>query len=193
MFDRVASRRLFAGCPCCITPDVSGPGAMLATVEIMAASGGATATQPRSAARSAPGGARRIDVHHHIAPPKWLTDVIGRDLLQPATRNWSVEKSLEDMDQGDVATAAVSVTNPGLWFGDKEQSRRLARDSNEFMARMVHDRPARFGVLRCDAAARYRGHADGNRLRARHLDTPMASASSPATATSGSATTHSFR
>ena len=74
--------------------------------------------------------------------------MLGRDLLQPATRNWSVEKSLEDMDQGGVAAAAVSVTNPGLWFGDKQQSRRLARDSNEFMARMVHDHPTRFGFSR---------------------------------------------
>ncbi|MGZ5866783.1 MAG: amidohydrolase family protein [Xanthobacteraceae bacterium] len=146
---------------------------MSATVEIIAASGGSTSTQPRAAIRSASGAARRIDVHHHVAPPKWLADVIGRDLLQPATRNWSVEKSLEDMDRGDVATAAVSVTNPGLWFGDKEQSRRLARDSNEFMAQMVRDRPTRFaffaampmpdieGTLREIAYALDTLHADG--------------------------------
>jgi predicted TIM-barrel fold metal-dependent hydrolase len=89
----------------------------------------------------------RIDVHHHVAPPKWLAHVLGRDLLQPATRNWSVEKSLEDMDRGGVAAATVSITNPGLWFGDIAQSRRLARDSNEFMAKIVQDRPARFGFF----------------------------------------------
>lgn len=96
-----------------------------------------------------PGGRarHRIDVHHHVAPPKWLDDVVGRDLLQPATRNWSVEKSLDDMDKGGVAAAAVSITNPGLFFGDGAQAQRLARVSNEFMAQMVRDRPKRFAMF----------------------------------------------
>jgi predicted TIM-barrel fold metal-dependent hydrolase len=95
-------------------------------------------------AQAAPG---RIDVHHHVAPPKWLDAAIGRDLLQPATRNWSAAGSLEDMDANGVASAAVSVTNPGLWFGDVEQTRKLARESNEFMARLAHDHPGRFGFF----------------------------------------------
>lgn len=148
MFDYTPFSRPFAGrCACCVTSDGLGPGFSAAGIEVAAAPGGAAATQPQAARQRAAGSARRIDVHHHVAPPKWLTEVIGRDLLQPATRNWSVEKSLEDMDQGDVAAAAVSVTNPGLWFGDREQARRLARESNEFMARMVNDRPARFGFF----------------------------------------------
>jgi predicted TIM-barrel fold metal-dependent hydrolase len=140
MIESATSGRLTGGCPCCITP------------EIFAASpdGGAPAlgaVAAPAAGRHSRTTAGRIDVHHHIAPPKWLADVLDRDLLQPATRNWSVEKSLEDMDRGGVASAAVSVTNPGLWFGDMAQSRRLARDSNEFMARMTHDHPARFGFF----------------------------------------------
>jgi predicted TIM-barrel fold metal-dependent hydrolase len=91
--------------------------------------------------------ARRIDVHHHVAPPKWLDDVIGRDMLQPNTRNWKVEQSVEEMDKHGVAAAAVSITNPGLWFGDVAQTRRLARDSNDFMADIVRDRPTRFAFF----------------------------------------------
>jgi predicted TIM-barrel fold metal-dependent hydrolase len=132
-----ATFRLSGGCPCCITPEIFAAGSNSGTES-------ATALGAATGSRAARG---RIDVHHHIAPPKWLADVLGRDLLQPATRNWSVEKSLEDMDRGGIAAAAVSVTNPGLWFGDMAQSRRLARDSNEFMARMVQDRPARFGFF----------------------------------------------
>lgn len=131
------TRRWFArGCLCC--GDATGPSRFQAT---------ASAEQPSSVAGGRTAAAHRIDVHHHVAPPKWLDEVIGRDLLQPATRNWSVEKSIDDMDQGGVATAAVSVTNPGLWFGDRAQSARLARASNDFMAQLVRDRPARFGFF----------------------------------------------
>ena len=51
------------------------------------------------------------------------------------------------MDRGGVAAAVVSITNPGLWFGDAAQSRRLARACNEFGARLVSDHPTRFGLF----------------------------------------------
>lgn len=92
-------------------------------------------------------GARRIDVHHHCAPPKWLDDVIGRDLLQPATRNWTTQQSIEEMDKHGISASAVSITNPGLWFGDVAQTKRLCRDSNDYMAQMVRDNPKRFAFF----------------------------------------------
>jgi 6-methylsalicylate decarboxylase len=93
------------------------------------------------------GNPRRIDVHHHFAPPAWIADVKGRPLLQPANTRWTPEQSIEDMDRGGVAAAVVSITNPGLWFGDPAQSRRLARACNEYGARLVSDHPARFGLF----------------------------------------------
>src|SRR5215213_3797949 len=75
--------------------------------------------QPAAAA-----GPRRIDVHHHFAPPAWVTEVRGRPLLQPANTTWTPAKSIEDMDHGGVAAAVVSITNPGLWFGDAAGTRR---------------------------------------------------------------------
>src|SRR5262245_32280948 len=74
----------------------------------------------------------RIDVHHHFAPPSWVSEVRGKPLLQPANTTWTPEKSIEDMDRGGVAAAVVSVTNPGLWFGDKAATIRLARACNEY-------------------------------------------------------------
>jgi predicted TIM-barrel fold metal-dependent hydrolase len=140
MIEGATFGRLGGGGPCCITPEI-----FAASSDRGAPALGAAAVP--AAGRHSGAAAGRIDVHHHVAPPKWLSDVLDRDLLQPATRNWGVEKSLDDMDRGGVASAAVSVTNPGLWFGDMAQSRRLARDSNEFMARMTHDHPARFGFF----------------------------------------------
>jgi 6-methylsalicylate decarboxylase len=93
------------------------------------------------------GNPRRIDVHHHFAPPAWIADVKGRPLLQPANTRWTPEQSIADMDRGGVAAAVVSITNPGLWFGDATQSRRLARACNEYGAKLVSDHPARFGLF----------------------------------------------
>jgi predicted TIM-barrel fold metal-dependent hydrolase len=91
--------------------------------------------------------ARRIDMHHHFAPPAWIADVKGRPLLQPANTKWTPDQSIEDMDKGSVAAAVVSITNPGLWFGDSAQSRRLARACNDYGARLVSDHPRRFGLF----------------------------------------------
>src|SRR5204862_4320472 len=89
----------------------------------------------------------RIDVHHHFAPPAWVAEVKGRPLLQPANTRWTPEQSLEDMDRGGVAAAVVSITNPGIWFGDAAQTRRIARACNDYGASLVRDPPGRFGLF----------------------------------------------
>jgi len=91
--------------------------------------------------------AGRIDMHHHFAPPAWVAEVRGRPLLQPANTRWTPEQSIEDMDRGGVAAAVVSITNPGIWFDDREQTRRLARACNEYGAKLVQEHPARFGFF----------------------------------------------
>src|SRR5688572_3283423 len=89
----------------------------------------------------------RVDIHHHFAPPAWVTAVKGRPLLQPANTTWTPAKSIEDMDRGGVATSMVSITNPGLWFGDAPMTRTLARACNDYGARLVQDHPKRFGLF----------------------------------------------
>lgn len=113
-------------------------------VASIAASVGA---RPRLARGQPPAGVQPIDVHHHFAPPAWVTEVRGRPLLQPANTTWTPEKSLDDMDRGGVAGAVVSITNPGLWFGDAAATRRLARACNEYGAKLVQDHPTRFGLF----------------------------------------------
>jgi 6-methylsalicylate decarboxylase len=91
--------------------------------------------------------ATRIDIHHHFAPPAWIGEAAGRPLLQPANTRWTPAQSIEDMDRGGVAAAVVSITNPGLWFGDRSATARLARACNEYGARLVQDHPLRFGLF----------------------------------------------
>jgi len=87
----------------------------------------------------------RIDVHHHIVSPLFVEEMRAR--LQPPTLAWTPQRSLEDMDRAGVATAITSVTTPGVWIGDDEQGRRLARDSNDYAARLAADHPGRFGTF----------------------------------------------
>lgn len=88
-----------------------------------------------------------IDLHQHFAPPAWVADVRGKPFLQPANTRWTVQQSLDDMDRAGVAAGVVSITNPGLWFGDVEQVKRLARACNEYGATLVRDYPKRFGLF----------------------------------------------
>jgi predicted TIM-barrel fold metal-dependent hydrolase len=112
---------------------------------------GSAATLPwRTRAAQTPASApiaRRVDVHHHFAPPEWLAVAQGRPLLQPTIATWTAERSLEDMDKGGVSIALLSITNPGIWFGDVTQTRRLARLCNEYGANTVRARATRFGLF----------------------------------------------
>ena len=88
---------------------------------------------------------RRIDVHHHIAPPSYLAAMGGS--VGAVVKNWSLAKSLEDMDEGGVSTAIVSITQIAMRLDDRDRVRRLARDCNDYGAKLVADHPGRFGLF----------------------------------------------
>ena len=93
-------------------------------------------------------GPHRIDIHHHLMPPKYVAETMslraGAGDVSPA---WSPERSIEHMDQHGIATSVTSLMQPQLWFGDVALGRRLARESNEYAAQMVRDHPGRFGMF----------------------------------------------
>ncbi len=95
----------------------------------------------------------RIDTHHHILPPKWLAEERERILADaqaiPAEQllAWSPTGAVEAMDEAGTATAIMSVSTPGVWFGDVDQAKRLARECNEYGAQMCRDHKGRFGMF----------------------------------------------
>ncbi len=89
----------------------------------------------------------RIDVHHHFTSPLWLAEVASKAPVIAPFRDWTPAKSIEEMDRAGVASAIMSVTSPGLWFGDYKVTRRLARESNDYAAKLVQNRPDRFGMF----------------------------------------------
>src|SRR5690348_17762066 len=92
---------------------------------------GAASLLPRAAWAQA--GARIIDVHHHFMPPNYLSvarEAILKISLIPDVVGWTIEKSLADMDRNGVRTAIISISTPGIMFGNAEACRRLARECN---------------------------------------------------------------
>jgi predicted TIM-barrel fold metal-dependent hydrolase len=95
--------------------------------------------------------AHRIDIHHHILPPFYLEEA-GAQIRStapgfPHLFEWTPAKSLADMDRNGVATSVLSMSTPGIWFGDTAQGRRLARRCNEYAAQMVDQHRGRFGMF----------------------------------------------
>jgi 6-methylsalicylate decarboxylase len=89
----------------------------------------------------------RIDVHNHIAPPNYIAELARKGQVQAGLQGWTPAKALEDMDQAGVATSITSISPPGIWFGDDAAARRLARECNDYAARLAADHPGRFGVF----------------------------------------------
>jgi len=93
---------------------------------------------------SASGKPYRIDVHHHIAPPAYSSALKA---MMRGHAKWSPQASIEDMDKSGIATAITSLINPGMqaWSGDVAMSRKIAREANEYAAKLGRDYPGRFG------------------------------------------------
>lgn len=89
----------------------------------------------------------RIDIHHHHAPPGFIKEITRLKTGQHALLEWTPQKSIEDMDKAGVMTAMTSLAPPGVWNGDDNAARLLARECNDYAARLVADFPGRFGIF----------------------------------------------
>lgn len=94
--------------------------------------------------------AHRVDVHHHYAPAVYRAalEKAGRP-LHHIMKDWTVAHSLDDMDKAAIATAMLSITTPGVWFGEKEFAHKLARLCNDHGAELIREFPGRFGLFAC--------------------------------------------
>lgn len=92
-----------------------------------------------------------IDTHHHMYPPRYFAEERERILatapgLADKLLNWSAAASIEALDRSAIDMALLSISTPGVYFGDLKQTARLARECNEYGARLVADHPARFAI-----------------------------------------------
>lgn len=94
-----------------------------------------------------------IDVHHHFVPAFYFSENKERiaaaagGRIHPGYASWTPEGTIEVMDQQGVATAVLSLTTPGVWFGSPKPAAELARRVNEYAADLVQRHPRRFGFF----------------------------------------------
>jgi predicted TIM-barrel fold metal-dependent hydrolase len=103
---------------------------------------GASPLLPAADSRSK---SRRIDVHHHFFPPDYVAAVKAAGAA--TSPMWSTTRSLEEMDRSGIATSILSISPPGIWFGDTANGRAIAHDTNEYAAKMSADNPGRFRLF----------------------------------------------
>jgi len=92
----------------------------------------------------------RIDIHHHILPPEYLSSLAKIGITTVTNLpfpKWDPEHSLEVMDRQGIAIAITSISSPGIYFGDPEFSRNLARLCNEYSAHLIDKYQSVLGAL----------------------------------------------
>ncbi len=154
-----ASRRQFLA-------GLAALGASAAAFGTQACAGGGETTAPEGAtgegraAQIPITGAGRIDVHHHYGSPLWVKTLADADALNvSAWETWDPSQAVEAMDAGGVQTSISSITVPGIYFAEGFGNQQappgatldndvvtLARDVNEFGAKMKADYPGRWGI-----------------------------------------------
>jgi 6-methylsalicylate decarboxylase len=150
---KIKHRWSYRGCACCDNGTLLLRGEALSRRHFMRGMTGAAAMaavglgKPQGAVAQTPVAAKpyRIDVHHHLSPPTYIAASNVSNFGDPLMKNWTPEKSLEDMDKAGVAVAMLSVTTPGLGFVTGEPARKLARECNDYAAKLIADHPGRFG------------------------------------------------
>ncbi len=165
-----STRRPLRGCFCCNDAPAPLAGGHLSRRNFLAggvaALGLGTAQGSRPALAQAPA-KPRIDVHHHYLPP-FHREVLSKNRGGAGLPDWSVQKSLDDMDKSGIATSVISSVQPGVWFGDNEAARKLAREVNDYGAGARQGSSGPLRLVRRHSAAGSRRQPQGDRLRVRH-------------------------
>ncbi len=139
----------------CDCPSAAGPfGSRRSFMQLLSAIGTAAALPACSSMDAATATPMLIDTHHHFYPPAyqkaWLDWEVERKIPHFTQQvGWSVEKALSDMDAAGVQTSMLSLAStPGVWF-DKGPAYAItmARECNDYGAKMVKDYPGRFGLF----------------------------------------------
>jgi predicted TIM-barrel fold metal-dependent hydrolase len=93
-----------------------------------------------------PGG--RIDVHAHHLPAEYRAAILREGIEtdgNPNVPEWSVDAALAFMDRHGIATSMLSISSPGVHWGNDGAARNMARLCNETAAQARRDHAARFG------------------------------------------------
>jgi predicted TIM-barrel fold metal-dependent hydrolase len=106
---------------------------------------GAAAFIGDKAFAAASAGTRRIDTHCHVVPPAFVT--AHHMEATEEFKAWSVARQLEEMDMNGIEVGMQGINSPGVDLVDQADAIKLARDCNDFAAKVMQDHPKRYGVM----------------------------------------------
>jgi 6-methylsalicylate decarboxylase len=94
-----------------------------------------------------------IDVHAHFTTPSYIgkAKAAGHREAEGVPESlwpqWSADRHLELMDEVGISRSILSVSSPGVYFGDGAAARSLAREVNTFAAEIARENSAAFGFF----------------------------------------------
>jgi len=92
-----------------------------------------------------------IDVHAHYLPETYRAALLDHGHGQPdgfpQIPAWSAEEHVAAMDRLGIGTSLLSISSPGVHFGDLGATRDRAREMNEQGHKAVVEHPGRFGLF----------------------------------------------
>jgi 6-methylsalicylate decarboxylase len=93
----------------------------------------------------------KIDVHAHYIPDMYRDALVAAGQARPdgipGLPEWNEEIALAAMDTLGVRLAILSISSPGVHFGDAAAAASLARAVNETGAKIARAKPSRFGFF----------------------------------------------
>ena len=146
MFGNRETRQIRPLCPSCAAPGLGAPPNALRR-RLLSGSAAAGALAFGGCATPSSASPHRIDVHHHISPPPWVNALKAAKLDSPPVNNWTLQKSIDDLDGGGVATAITSPTLPAVGFLNAADASSVARASNEYARTLADDSRGRLRMF----------------------------------------------
>jgi len=92
-----------------------------------------------------------VDVHAHFTTPHYVEvakaagHVMPNGMPEAYWPQWTAAQHIDLMEEAGIGRAVLSLSSPGVYFGDERVARSLAREVNEFCAETVRQHPRRFG------------------------------------------------
>ncbi len=94
-------------------------------------------------------GSGALDLHSHFLTPSYRSACINAGQHQPdgmpGLPRWSAQAALSAMNRIGIGAAVLSISSPGVFFGDVTEAVELARVVNDEAAELVAAHPDRFG------------------------------------------------
>lgn len=93
---------------------------------------------------------QRIDTHQHAVIEAYTKPLAEAGVGGSGERSWpdwSIESTLELMDETGIAASVLTIASPGTYFGDIDFTKNLVPSCNDALAQLVSDYSTRFGAL----------------------------------------------